>query len=462
MTDLSQQFLRRLAGVCDQLATETGTCWTYGQDNSRRHRPPDAVAFATSHEQVCHIVGLCHESRVPLVARGRGTGTCGGAVPVAGGVVLSLERMNRIIDIDAANRVMVVEPGVTNREVQDAAAQFGLFWPPDPTSAEYCSVGGNIAFNSAGPRAVKYGTTRDNVLGLRAVTGTGSGIRTGVYTTKGVVGYDLTRLIIGSEGTLAIVTEAILKLTPTPGANRTLRALYGNVDDATRAVVRIMGQPEIPAALEFMDSAALDLIRDDGTVQLPQEAGAMLLIEVDGSEATLESATAAISTAATGTGLLQLDRAADADQGRQLWAARKALSPALRRIAPNKLNEDVVVPVSRIPKLIDGLRALSERHGIPIVNFGHAGNGNIHVNLLYDTLDPQQAEHARPCLDEVFRLVLELGGTLSGEHGVGTEKRDYVGLEIDPPTLELMRAIKREFDPAGILNPGKLLPVAGA
>jgi len=223
MSDLSRQFLQRLAGVCDQLTTETGTCWTYGQDNSRRHQPPDAVAFATSHEQVCHIVGLCHEFRVPLVARGRGTGTCGGAVPVAGGVVLSLERMNRIIDVDAANRVMVVEPGVTNREVQDAAAQFGLFWPPDPTSAEYCSVGGNIAFNSAGPRAVKYGTTRDNVLGLRAVTGTGSGIRTGVYTTKGVVGYDLTRLIIGSEGTLAIVTEAILKLTPAPGANRTLR-----------------------------------------------------------------------------------------------------------------------------------------------------------------------------------------------------------------------------------------------
>jgi len=459
-TELPRRFRARLDEIAgaENVVTDPAERWVYGYDNSRRHHPPDAVVYATSHEQVAGIVRACNEHEVALVARGRGTNTTGAAVPVRGGVVLSFERMDRIVALDPENRALRAEPGALNQAVQDAAAGHGLFWPPDPTSAAYCTVGGNIALNAGGPRALKYGATRENVLGLSAVTGAGATIRTGVYTTKGVVGYDLTRLIIGAEGTLAVVTEATLKLTPLPEARRTLQAVYGGVRAAAAAVTRIMAQPVTPCALEFMDGAAIEMIRDHSKAELPRGAGALLLIEVDGQEAGMGAAVAAVSKAARGEGLLDLVAAATDAEAAALWATRRALSPALRTIAPNKLNEDVVVPVSRIPDLIAGLDALSREYGIPIVNFGHAGNGNIHVNLLYDTQDPKQEQNALPCVARVFDLVLALGGTLSGEHGIGLAKRDYITRAIDPPTLELMRAIKRQFDPKGILNPGKVFP----
>jgi D-lactate dehydrogenase len=454
------RFVERLKAAlgAGNVLTDPADRWPYGQDNSRRHAQPDAVAFATTRAQVAEAVRLCHEYGVPLVARGRGTNTTGAAVPVRGGLVLSLERMDRILDIDAANRVMRVEPGAINQTVQNAAAGHGFFWPPDPTSAAYCSVGGNIAVNAAGPRALKYGATRENVLGLVAITGRGEEIHTGTYTTKGVVGYDLTRLLIGSEGTLAIVVEATLKLTPLPQARRLLQAVYSSVRAAAAAVSRLMAQPVIPCALEFMDARAIEMIRSYSQAPLPRGAGALLMIEVDGPPAAMEAAVAAVSGAARGDGLLELIAARGAEETAALWATRKALSPALRTIAPNKLNEDVVVPVSRIPELIDGLELLSQEFGIPIVNFGHAGNGNIHVNLLYDTQDPQQERNALPCLSRVFDLVLALGGTLSGEHGIGLAKRDYLNRAIDPVTLDLMRRIKHQFDPRGILNPDKIFP----
>ena len=460
MTEIPGPFAERLKAVlgAQNVLTDPADRWPYGQDNSRKHTPPDAVAFATTHAQVLETVRLCHQYSIPIVARGRGTGTTGSAIPVRGGLVLSLERMDRIVEMDAANRVMRVEPGVINQAIQDTAAPDGFFWPPDPTSSAYCTVGGNIALNAAGPRALKYGTTRENVLGLVAVTGKGDEIHTGTYTTKGVVGYDLTRLIIGSEGTLAIVTEATLKLTPLPESRRTLQAVYASVRTAAAAVSRLMSQSVTPCALEFMDAAAIEMIRNYSQAELPRGAGALLMIELDGPEAAMETAVATISSAAHGDGLLNLTAAGTRDEAAALWATRKALSPALRNIAPNKLNEDVVVPVSRIPELIDGLEQLAREFGIPIVNFGHAGNGNIHVNLLYDTQDPQQDKNARPCLSRVFDLVLQLGGTLSGEHGIGVEKRDYINRAIDPVTLDLMRAIKRQFDPRGILNPDKIFP----
>ena len=460
MSDIPGAFVERLKAVlgAPNVLTEPADRWPYGQDNSRKHTPPDAVAFATSHAQVLETVRLCNQYNIPIVARGRGTGTTGSAIPVRGGLVLSLERMDRIIDMDAANRVMRVEPGAINQAVQDRAAEHGFFWPPDPTSSAYCTVGGNIALNTAGPRALKYGSTRENVLGLVAVTGNGDEIHTGTYTTKGVVGYDLTRLLIGSEGTLAIVTQATLRLTPLPESRRTLQAVYDNVRAAAAAVSRLMAQPVTPCALEFMDAAAIEMIRNYSRAELPQGAGALLMIELDGPEAAMETAVAAVAAAARGEGLLSLAAARTKDEAAALWATRKALSPALRNIAPNKLNEDVVVPVSRIPELIDGLEKLSREFSIPIVNFGHAGNGNIHVNLLYDTQDPQQERNALPCLSRVFDLVLALGGTLSGEHGIGMAKRDYINRAIDPVTLDLMRAIKRQFDPRGILNPDKIFP----
>ncbi len=442
----------------ENVLTDPAERWVYGYDNSRKHVPPDAVAYATTHEQVVAIVRACHEYGVPVVGRGRGTGTTGSSIPLQGGLVLSFERMHRIVQMDAANRALRVEPGITNQAAQDEAGKHGFFWPPDPTSAAYCTVGGNIALNAAGPRAVKYGATRENVLGLTAVTGAGETIHTGVYTTKSSIGYDLTRLLIGSEGTLALVTEATLKLTPLPESRRTLQAVYRDIRSATQAVVAVMSQPVIPCALEFMDAASIEMIRNYSQAELPRGAGALLVIEIDGQEAGMDAAVEAISKAAKNDGLVSLAAAKTKQEADALWAARKALSPALRTLAPNKLNEDVVVPVSRIPELIEGLEKLSKEYGIPIVNFGHAGNGNIHVNLLYDTQDPQQEKNSLPCLSRVFDLVIQLGGTLSGEHGIGLMKRDYIARAIDPATLNLMRAIKREFDPKGILNPGKIFP----
>jgi len=450
----------RLAEICraEHVLQDPSECWVYGYDNSRGHALPERVIFPERHEQIVAIMNVCIDHNIPLVVRGRGTGTTGATIPTAGGIVLSTERMNRIIKVDPDNRSMIVEPGVTNQQVQDEAAKVGFFWPPDPTSAAFCSVGGNLAYNSAGPRAVKYGTCRENVLGLRAVTGRGKELRTGVHTTKGVVGYDLTRLLIGSEGTLAIITEATLKLTPLPETKRTMRATYTDVRSATAAIVRIMAQPVTPCALEFMDSLAINMIRKHTQVELPKDAGALLIIEVDGLHTDIDAIAQLIAIAAQNDGLMELKIADTPTAVKELWDTRKALSPALRNVAPKKINEDVVVPVSHLPELIEGLTELATHHRITIVNFGHAGNGNIHVNLLVNPDDSAEMDRAKKCLAGTFALVLRLQGTLSGEHGIGLEKRDFIAQELSSEALAVMREIKQVFDPSNILNPGKLLP----
>ncbi|HEY1772789.1 MAG TPA: FAD-linked oxidase C-terminal domain-containing protein [Gammaproteobacteria bacterium] len=442
----------------EDLYTDPGDRWPYSYDNSRRQAEPDAVAFPASHAEVVQTVLLCNEFKVPLTSRGLGSSTTGSAVPLKGGLVLALERMNRIIEVDGANRALVVECGATNVAVQEAAGKAGFFWAPDPTSAGYSTVGGNLACGAGGPHAVKYGTARDNVLGLRAVLGSGQELKAGVYTTKGAMGYDFTRLLVGSEGTLAVITEATLKLTPKPEAVRTLRALYADMTAAAAAVSRIMAQPVTPCVLEFIDGTAIGMIAGYAGNTLPATAGAILLIEVDGAPSQLDDAAAAVGAAAQGPGCMEFRAARDEKEAASLWASRKALSPALRKIAPKKINEDVVVPVSRMADFISRLGELSTRYGVPIVNFGHAGNGNIHVNLLVDPDDHAQMQNAELCLQEVFKTVLDMRGTLSGEHGVGIEKQRFMALEFDTPTLELMRRIKKDFDPNGILNPGKLLP----
>ncbi|GMR15759.1 MAG: FAD-linked oxidase C-terminal domain-containing protein [Gammaproteobacteria bacterium] len=458
---LDPGFLQTIENILqpDQILTDPADVWSYGYDNSRRHAIPDIVVLPSTHEQVHKIVSLCNEYNVPITPRGRGTGTTGATVPLQAGVILSTEKLNKIIKIDPANRYIIVEPGATNQQVQDAAKEHGFFWPPDPTSSAYCSIGGNLAYNSAGPRAVKYGTPRENVFGLRGVTGLAEEIRTGVFTSKGVVGYDLTRLLIGSEGTLAIITEATLKLTPLAESKRTMQLIYADIESAAKAVSAIMAQPTIPCALEFIDGNAINMIRDYSDISFPANAGAMLMIEVDGADSQMNSAVNDIKTASQSDSLLEFKVANTNDEINALWATRKALSPALRNISPKKINEDVVVPVSNIPALIHGLEKLSEKHDISIVNFGHAGNGNIHVNLLFDPDNKTQNKNAHQCLDAVFDLVLELDGTLSGEHGVGIEKRDFVDREIEPVTLAIMKRIKKEFDPKGILNPGKMFPL---
>jgi D-lactate dehydrogenase len=437
----------------NSLFTDPVDCYAYAYDNARRISTPHAVVFATNADEVCEAARLCNEYRVPLTPRGRGTGTAGGSVAAQGGIVLSLERMRRIVAVDPTNRAMIVEPGVLNREAQEAAAPHSLFWPPDPSSADYCSVGGNLATCAAGPHAVKYGVARDHVLGLRAVTAEGKLIKTGCYTSKGVVGYDLTRLLVGSEGTLAIIVEATLKLSPLPAATGGITAHYADATSCARAISTIMAQPCVPSALEFLDKGSLNLIRP--RVPLPAQSRAMLMIEVDGSEPEIAEKSTAILAQCKNSGLLEASRV---DNSQLLWRARKALSPLLRDIAPKKINEDVVVPVSHLARFLADLSQLARKHQVTNINFGHAGNGNLHVNLLVDANDASQLERAHACLGEIFDLVIALDGTLSGEHGIGSEKRDFVPREIDSATLEIMRSVKRAFDPNGILNPGKIFP----
>ena len=457
---MSAEFLTQLADIvgAGDLLTDPADRWPYSYDNSRRQAQPDAVVFPANHDEVRNCVHLCNQYKIPLLARGLGSSTTGSAVPAAGGLVLALERMQRVLRVSPEDRLMVVESGITNTAAQEAAGTCGFFWGPAPTSAAYSTIGGNLACNAGGPSSVKYGTPRDNVLGLRIVTGAGEELNTGVYTSKGVMGYDLTRLVIGSEGTLAVITEATLKLTPKPDTVRTLRAVYADMTAAAAAVSRIMAQPVTPCALEFIDHACIEIIRDYAQTDLPHNAGAMLLIEVDGLTSQIESSVAAVEAATRGDGLVELRAARDNQETEALWAARKALSPALRKIAPKKINEDIAVPVSRMAELISRLQVISKHHGITNVNFGHAGNGNIHVNLLVDPDNQEQTKNAEPCLKEIFQLVLSLDGTLSGEHGVGLEKRPFMSLEFNQVQLDLMRRIKQQFDPNGILNPGKLLP----
>ncbi len=448
--------LGRLLGA-GGLLTDPSERLAYGYDNSRRQGMPLAVALPTTAEQVQAIVKLCRGAKLPMVARGRGTNTTGASVPGEDALVVSFERMNRVLAIRPGDRVAVVQPGLLNGDLQAALAPHGLFWPPDPTSAAYCSIGGNLACNAGGPRAVKYGATRDNVLALTAVTGTGELVRFGAPTTKGASGYDLSRLLIGSEGTLALIVEATLKLTPVPTRRRALRALYADVDSAAAAVARLMAQPVTPSMLEFMDGDCVRLAREVGGADLPA-AGALLMIEADGDEAVLAHAVAALSAAAQGQGCLEVSAAADDAARDKLWAARKALSPALRTLAPGKINEDVVVPVSRIPELVAAVRTIAAAQSLTIVCFGHAGNGNLHVNILYDPGDASQAGRADAALEAVFDTVIALDGQVSGEHGIGLVKRELLARALSPQAMALMRAIKAQFDPDGLLNPGKVLP----
>ncbi|MDP1597087.1 MAG: FAD-linked oxidase C-terminal domain-containing protein [Methylotenera sp.] len=451
------EFLEKLTQLLpkDRVFTDPVDCYAYAYDNSRNYHSPIAVVFPLNVEEVQAVIKLCNAHKIPVVPRGRGTGTAGGSVPEVGGVALSLERMNNILSIDPDNRMAIVEPGVLNQELQDAIKPVGFFWPPDPSSAAYCSIGGNLATCAAGPHAVKYGVARDHILGLKAVTGSGDIIKTGCYTSKGVVGYDLTRLLVGSEGTLAVICEATLKLTPLPKFTGGITAEFVDTGSCAKAIAAIMAQPYTPSALEFLDSGALTLIRSRHENLLPENARAYLMIEVDGSQQEIAEATTAILQACQVHGLIEAKPAHDT---KALWAARKALSPLLKDIAPKKINEDIAVPVSHLPELLTGLEKLAAHYQIANVNFGHAGNGNIHVNLLVNPDNTDEMKRAYECLDEVFSLVLSLQGTLSGEHGVGMAKRPFVPREIDATTINLMKSLKLTFDPNNILNPGKLFP----
>ncbi len=449
----------RSALGADRVLTDPTICTLYAQDETPRHVEPDAVLFPSSHDDVATLARIAFEHHIALTPRGAGSGNVGGALPAPGSVVVSFECMKRVLEFDPDNRLIVVESGVVTEEIDRIARSAGLFYPPDPGSSAYCRIGGNLAMNAAGPRAVKYGVTRDFVLGLRAVTGSGQEIRTGCRTTKGVTGYDLTRLLVGSEGTLALITEATLKLLPAPETVATLRVCYASNRDALDAVSRIMRQSVIPCALEFMDHRAIDAIRPTGAADdLPSGTRALLMVEADGAKEDVPRQIAILEKALQGQGLLDIKSGFTHDDIKLLWTARKSLSQAVKRIAPLKLNEDVVVPISQLADFVDFIDEIAHKHQLAVVSFGHAGNGNLHVNLMVHPDDRDEMARAHAALDAIMHRVLALGGTLSGEHGIGTEKRRFVALEIDSDTMAVMRSIKQQFDPHQLLNPGKLFP----
>lgn len=453
----------------DRLCAIVGAEWVrldaasrdaYGADALKRGRAADAVVLPASTAEIARIARLCTEARVPLVARGAGTGYSGGAVPVRGGVVLSLERMNRIIEIDEANLLAVVEPCVITGDLQDAVERVGLFYPPDPASLRLSSIGGNVAECAGGPRAFKYGVTRHYVLGLEAVLMNGDVIHTGGRVVKNVVGYDLTQLLVGSEGTLAIITQVTLRLIPRPPAVATLSALFASIDDAVEAVNGLLRARVVPSTIEIIDGPTLEAVAASlGDHALaPEGTGASLILEVDGLPEQVEAEAARVAEACRAAGAASVQRAVNEGEREALWRVRRGISHALMVVARLKINNDIVVPRGRVPECYALVTRLKAKYGLPIPAFGHAGDGNIHVNIMADPDDADSLRRARAAEAELFQGVVALGGAISGEHGVGFTKAPYIGLGVDDATLALMRRVKQAFDPLDLLNPGKIFP----
>jgi len=428
----------------------------YGYDASKLCAPPHAVVFPADAAQIADILRLANRHRFPVYPRGAGSGMVGGAVPDRGGVVLSLARLNRILEIHPEDMVAVVEPAVVTGVFQKTVAQYGLFYPPDPASLEFSTVGGNVATCAGGPRAVKYGVTRDYVLGLEAVLPTGECITTGTRTMKGVVGYDLTRLLVGSEGTLGVITKVVLRLIPAPEAVMTVSAVFPRIDAAGRAVSAVLKARIVPTCLEILDRPTLQAVENHIPLGIPLDAEGLLIAELDGPPEVLPRQVSAVEKIFLEHGATQVTRAETSEDREKIWAARRAISPALGRIRTGKINEDVTVPRSRIADLITFNQALARKYDLVIVSFGHAGDGNIHTNIMVDRSNPEEMARAEKAVEELFGEVLRLGGTLSGEHGIGITKSPFFQWEIHPGAFDAMLRIKRALDPNDILNPGKI------
>jgi glycolate oxidase len=437
-------------------ATEDLLCYAY--DATNRHHLPDGVVFPGKSEEVSAIMKVANEAGLNIVPRGAGTGMSGGALAIQGGLVMVMTRFDRILSVDEENLVAEVEPGVITAHFQEVVESKGLFYPPDPASAKYSTLGGNVAECAGGPRAVKYGVTRDYILGLEVVLPSGEIITTGVRTAKGVVGYDLTRLIAGSEGTLGIVTKIILRLVPLPEVVHTLGAVFGDIRDAAWTVSEIVRSGLMPRTLEYMDQAAIRCVEDYLKMGLPVDAGAMLLVETDGNPSAADRALEVIISFCEKGGGCGIRLAKSDQEAKALWRAREAISPALFRLGPHKINEDIVVPRARIPDMVVWIEDLRRRTGLTMVTFGHAGDGNIHFNIMLDQGDKQAVNKAEAAVRELFEHTVSLGGTISGEHGVGITKAPYLHMELGGPAIALMKRIKAAFDPKGILNPGKIFP----
>lgn len=429
---------------------------THSYDATQQQFLPEAVVYAENTQQVRDVVKLAYHNNIPLLPRGAGSGFTGGTLPVQGGIVLVLSRMNRILLIDTDNLIAVVEPGVITADLQKEVEKLGLFYPPDPASKEFCTLGGNVAECAGGPRCVKYGVTKDYVFGLEVVTPQGDIIRTGGQTLKNVAGYDLTKLFVGSEGTLGVVTEITLKLLPLPEHKKTMLVQFETIEGAARAVAEIIRSKIIPTTLEFLDAATIDCIRDLSPIELPEKCSALLIIEVDGDHDLIEKQAEKILGIIKPLGVVGTTVAGSHAESEEIWQVRRNVSPSLRKVNPDKFNEDIVVPRSRVPDMIRALEKISLQYDIPIVNFGHAGDGNIHVNIMVDLSQEGMEKTVHQAMDDIFLQAIKLKGSISGEHGIGTSKAKYLAMEIDKTTLSYMQAVKSAFDPKNIMNPGKI------
>ncbi len=458
---MNRSIIARLEKIVgrDGVLTSPEDLAVYGYDGTFEDHRPNLVVLPRSTEQVSQILSLAAEENIPIVTRGMGSGLAAASVPFYGEMVLTTTRMNRILEIDTVNASTHVEAGVVTADLQAAVEKLGLFYPPDPSSIKHSTIGGNIACNAGGPRCLKYGVTGDYVLGLTLVLADGRILRTGNQCIKDVVGYDLKALFTGSEGTLGVITEALLRLTARPKFARTALAEFSSLEEASHTVNAILLAGIVPAALELMDETAVACVEESLHLGLPLDVEAILLIETDGSDdETVWREIEAAARICRDNGARQVSVARDEAERASLWQARRSVSPALARKAPNKLGEDITVPRSAIPEAVRGLKAISAKYGLPIVIFGHAGDGNLHPNILFDKREPEQWEKVEQMVGEEFALALQLGGTLSGEHGVGALKRPYLQQALGPVSTEVQKRIKAALDPFYILNRGKIFP----
>ena len=454
---LSESIKKELASIVgkSEVSFEKEDILCYSYDATKLSYLPDGVVFPKNAEEVSKILKLANKENFYVVPRGAGSGMTGGSLPIDGGIILSTERMTTILEIDTHNMQAVVEPGVVTADLQSEVEKLGLFYPPDPASLKFSTIGGNIAECAGGPRAVKYGVTRDYVMALEVVLPTGEIINTGVRTVKGVVGYDLTRLMVGSEGTLGVVTKAVLKLLPKPRCSKTMLVGFNSVKDAALAVEKVMLSGVIPSALELMDELCVKCLKDSGATGLP-EGRSLLIAETDGSIAGANEEAELMEKLMKEAGAIAVVFAKDDNEAKDIWSKRREMSQAVAKLKPRKLNEDVVVPRAKIAELIEGVGEIAKKHDVIIASFGHAGDGNIHVNTMYDHNDESEVERALKAVEEVFKLTVKLHGTLSGEHGVGITKSPYINMEIPESVTDVMKGIKKSLDPNNILNPGKI------
>lgn len=429
-------------------------CYSY--DATNLEAMPELVVFPKNSEEISALIKLANQHRFPVVPRGMGTGFSGGSIPILGGLVLVMTRLNRILEIDPENLIAVVEPGVITLDFQKEVEKIGLFYPPDPASQSYCTIGGNVAECAGGPRAIKYGVTKDYVLGLEVVLPTGEIIQTGVKTMKGVVGYDLTKLFVGSEGTLGIFTKIVLKLIPMPEGRKIMMILFKTVEDAAISVSKIISSKIIPSTLEIMDNASIQCVEDYLHIGLPKNAGALLIIEIDGDKEILPKFINRIDEITSSLNRYEIKIANNENESELLLKARKALSPASYRLNPTKIAEDITIPRSEIATFIREAYKIAKEKNLKIINFGHAGDGNLHTSIMINGKDEDEKKRAEMAIEEIFKLTLRLGGTLSGEHGVGVTKAPYLQMELSQEVIEVMKKIKNVLDPNNILNPGKI------